>query len=103
MNEPVIVFHSGVRPVSTHGRCDLVPRTTQRVGVMSQDTTRNPEENDTVGGAISSRVIALFVVAVAVVVGYFALGMRGMGHGGSGTAGIDGGMDAWVAAGRTLE
>jgi len=55
---------------------------------MSQPTT-----DDAVAGVSGSRVIAAIGVVVAAVVGYFALGMPGMDHGGGGMAAMAG-MDA---------
>lgn len=58
----------------------------------------HPEAQDTaadgaVSGVYGQRVVVGLVVALVFVVGYFALGMPGMDHGGGGTSGM-GAMDA---------
>lgn len=48
-----------------------------------------PVADDAVAGVNGSRVIVALGVVVAAVVGYFALGMPGMDHGGGGMAAMD--------------
>lgn len=60
---------------------------------MSHAATQETAANDAVSGLGGSRVVVGLVVALVLIVGYFAAGMPGMDHGGGGTAGM-GAMDA---------
>lgn len=70
-----------------------------RLRGVSHHDAQDAVGGDTVSGMHGSRVVVGLVVALLVIVGYFALGMPGMDHSGGGSSGMSGMGASDMAAG----